>query len=116
MVKNIICFEIEQINLKYCRSRPIFKKNNNDNKKKHETSWNYFYAEAFLIGVVKIVLIPYLLGLVIPCFENDVDPCQPASQKVTDQNQLFTTLPLNQPYNLILFNTYGGKLGISVTY
>ena len=32
------------------------------------------------------------------CFEYNVDPYQPASQKVTDQNQLFTTLPLNQPY------------------
>ena len=57
-----------------------------------------------------------MLGLVMPCFENDVDPYQPASLKVTDQNQLFTTLPLNQPYNRILCNTNGGKLGISVTY
>ena len=57
-----------------------------------------------------------MLGLVMPYFENNVDPYQPASQKVTDLNQLFTTLPLNQPYNLILCNAYGGKLGISVTY
>ena len=35
-----------------------------------------------------------MLGLVMPCFENNVDPYQPASQKVTDQNQLLTNLPL----------------------
>ena len=57
-----------------------------------------------------------MLGLVMPFFENNEDPNQPASQKVTDQNQLFTTLPLNQQYNLIICNTCGGKLGISVTY
>ena len=50
----------------------------------------------------------------MPCFEYNVDPYQPASQKVTDQNQLFTTLPLNQPFNLILCNTYAGKLGLMV--
>ena len=51
----------------------------------------------------------------MPCFEYNVDPYQPASQKVTDPESMFTSLPLNQPFNLILCNTYAEKLGLMVT-
>ena len=84
--------------------------------KKTRNKLELFLRGSFLNRCCLDRINPLSCGLVIPCYEYNVDPYQPASQKVTDQNQLFTTLPLNQPKNLILCNTYGGKLGISVTF
>ena len=52
-------FEIEQINLKYCRSRPIFKKTKTTATIKTRNKFELFLRGSFLIGVVRIVLIPY---------------------------------------------------------
>ena len=42
----------------------------------------------------------------MPCFENYVDPDQPSSQKPTDQDIQFYTLPLIQPLKVSMIRKY----------